>query len=859
MAKNFSDIMSNYQNMSVEELGTSLLSRQAQQQAEAAKAAKKNRKVEQALGVLLAGQAVFKGAFKRRQDELKELKTLDLLNVENDAKKIRGVSDVMSVIPENYFPELNAEERTNKFFADRSLSNQLKNKVKPLVDAQLKSVYANTPNFSATPEYNSILDYGSRQVLLNIFKDNKHDKFYNDLQTLDPSTTNRDELFKSYLSISGQQLTQQKTRLYKEMENQLRQKSGLIGGVKGILQRISGDKEAEGQLGLFSNITEKDIEGANLSEMLDSIDIVGTLMPSIDKAVSMTQLSPTRYRNSAMSQQNKPTRDRIGQIDFVDFMDDVAEDRVLDTFGLLSAVDTSKFEKLNKYFARNPGEKESMVTDATALALRFQDDPQFAVDLYKTVTSDPKKIKQFSSQIRDIEFRNKFALAMTIKAGARPGWRAGASEYIGTDLYMKDLDSQGYDPTLGYNNMTALVEDPIVIDSNGNFKATKDYTQLSNTQKLNIIDKKIDTIINASISEDSKQKTIDNLFDNIDIPEITNQEDYFNYRNKKDQTKDDQVKESLEAEIQKRISELPEETAFMESIRPILPSREERIKRDVEVKEEIKQSKVISDTYNQVEEAVDTLWTGGVGSPFANTKTEIEKNKVKKEESEKIKKYFKDKYEININPIASPDVIKLRRTLKEQPEIANEILNVVEDYKQDKTFNKQIESVPLDINIFEPRSVGQEVTKQAIDAVTFGDSNAATFLNRIALVESDFGTDKNTFKRKDSSGIFQIEKTGAYNEVIRRLDPESDIGSNIKRYNEKIKDAYGIDLSKMSYKDLEQPIVGAAFARAYLLTIPEEIPTDLQEQGEYWKEYYNTILGKGTASRFVREARFKKI
>ncbi len=682
MTEKLNDIMSNYQDMSVAELGTSLLGRQAQQKAAAAKTAKKSQKVQQALGVLLAGQAVFKGAFKRRQDELKELKTLDLLNAENDSKKIRGLSDVMSAIPENYFPELDAAERTNKFFSDRSLSNQFKNKLKPLIDSQLKSVYSNTPNFNATPEYNSILDYGSREVLLNIFKDNKHDKFYNDLQSLDPTETSREELFKNYLSISGQKLTQQKTRLYKEMENQLREKSGIIGGVTGILKRISKDKKDEGELGLFSNITEKDIEGANLSEMLDSIDIIGTLMPSIDKAVSMTQLSPTRYRNSAMSQQNKAIRDRIGQTDFVDFMDDISEDRVLDTFNLLSAVDTSKFERLNKYFMKNTGEKEAMVTDSTALALRFQDDPQFAVDLYKTVTSDPKKIKQFSSQIRDIEFRNKFALAMTIKAGAKPGWRAGASEYIGTDLYMKDLDSQGYDPTLGYNNMTALVEDPIVIDSNKNFKATKDYTQLSNTQKLNIVDKKIDTIINSSISQKAKQKTIDNLFDNIDIPEINNQEEYFDYRNKKDQIKNDKPKELLEEEIQKKISGLPEESAFMEGIRPILTSREERIKQSIESREENEQAKLTQETYNEVEEAVDTLFSGGLGSMFTNTKTELKENKTKKEESEKIKKYFKDKYEININAITSSDVIKLRNTLKEQPEIANEILNVIKDYNE---------------------------------------------------------------------------------------------------------------------------------------------------------------------------------
>lgn len=839
MTQKFSDIMSNYQNMSVEELGTSLLSRQAQQQAQVAKAVKKNRKVEQALGVLLAGQAVFKGAFKRRQEELKELKTLDLLNVENDAKKIRGVSDVMSVIPENYFPELDATERTNKFFSDRSLSNQFKNKLKPLIDAQLKSVYANTPDFSATPEYNSILDYGSREVLLNIFKDNKHDKFYKDLQTLDPTESSREELFKSYLSISGQQLTQQKTRLYKEMENQLRGKSGVIGGVAGILKRISKDKEAEEELGLFSNITEKDIEGANLSEMLDSIDIVGTLMPSIDKAVSMTQLSPTRYRNAAMSQQNKAIRDRIGQTDFVDFMDDVSQDRVLDTFNLLSAVDTSKFERLNKYFVKNTGEKEAMVTDATALALRFQDDPQFAVDLYRTVTSDPKKIKQFSSQIRDIEFRNKFALAMTIKAGARPGWRAGASEYIGTDLYMKDLDSQGYDPTLGYNNMTALVEDPIVIDSNGNFKATKDYTQLLNNQKLNIVDKKVDTIINAPISQEAKQKTIDNLFDNIDIPEITNQEEYFDYRKERDEKlRKEKYLTGNQREIYNmnltRINNL--QTNINQGQVTFVDFKGLRKVREASPRD-------IQDMKNQItrlqisnEDLLESP-RGGIDLLNQIQRKENEVNSL----SNRLPKLKE-----NLPPsMYEKEVTKLNSLETELKELENQY--------------EQIGSVPSDINIFEPRSVGQDVTEQAIDAVTFGDSNAATFLNRIALVESDFGTDKNTFKRKDSSGIFQIEKTGAYNEVIRRLDPQSDIGSNIKRYNEKIKDAYGIDLSKMSYKDLEQPIVGAAFARAYLLTIPEKIPTDLQEQGEYWKKYYNTILGKGTASRFVREARFKKI
>ena len=90
---------------------------------------------------------------------------------------------------------------------------------------------------------------------------------------------------------------------------------------------------------------------------------------------------------------------------------------------------------------------------------------------------------------------------------------------------------------------------------------------------------------------------------------------------------------------------------------------------------------------------------------------------------------------------------------------------------------------------------------------------------------------------------------------MRRLDPNADVGANIRRYNEQLKKELGLDLTKMSYEDLEQPIVAAAFARAYLYTVPKPIPTDIKEQGGYWKKYYNTSSGKGTSRRFVREGK----
>lgn len=154
-------------------------------------------------------------------------------------------------------------------------------------------------------------------------------------------------------------------------------------------------------------------------------------------------------------------------------------------------------------------------------------------------------------------------------------------------------------------------------------------------------------------------------------------------------------------------------------------------------------------------------------------------------------------------------------------------------------------------DVFEPKKVGKDVTFKAIDLVA-DSSEAAQFLREIANVESKFGTDNNTFKRKDSSGIFQVEDK-AFNEVQRRLNPNEDVGASVRAYNEYLKENVGIDLTKVSYQDLDSPIYSAAFARAYLKIFPEAIPSDVEGRGAYWKKYYNTEKGKGTVARYIKE------
>ena len=67
MVQKFSEIMDNYNDMSVAELGTSLLTRKEEQVRRQEKKDKKSERVQQALGLLLAGQGIFKSAYKRRK------------------------------------------------------------------------------------------------------------------------------------------------------------------------------------------------------------------------------------------------------------------------------------------------------------------------------------------------------------------------------------------------------------------------------------------------------------------------------------------------------------------------------------------------------------------------------------------------------------------------------------------------------------------------------------------------------------------------------------------------------------------------------------------------------------------------
>ena len=137
----------------------------------------------------------------------------------------------------------------------------------------------------------------------------------------------------------------------------------------------------------------------------------------------------------------------------------------------------------------------------------------------------------------------------------------------------------------------------------------------------------------------------------------------------------------------------------------------------------------------------------------------------------------------------------------------------------------------------------------------FGDdANAIKFMERLIQQESRMGQDPGTYSlsgklgKRGSYGVAQVDEP-AFDQVQKKLnDPNSTIYKYIKPFEE----AIGVDLRNIRYEDLKEDILSVAIGRLYLMQHTEDpIPTEIEDQGRYWKTNYNTYAGKGTGKEFV--------
>ncbi len=92
-------------------------------------------------------------------------------------------------------------------------------------------------------------------------------------------------------------------------------------------------------------------------------------------------------------------------------------------------------------------------------------------------------------------------------------------------------------------------------------------------------------------------------------------------------------------------------------------------------------------------------------------------------------------------------------------------------------------------------------------------------------------------------GFFQIEP-----------DTLKDTMKNYVKYRPPLKACLlelGLDEKDLEFSVLTNIALQVAFCRIHYRRNPHKIPESLEEQAKYWKEHYNTKLGKGTVGHFI--------
>ena len=147
---------------------------------------------------------------------------------------------------------------------------------------------------------------------------------------------------------------------------------------------------------------------------------------------------------------------------------------------------------------------------------------------------------------------------------------------------------------------------------------------------------------------------------------------------------------------------------------------------------------------------------------------------------------------------------------------------------------------------------GSDVVKAVVSRIADSDifPNDNQLLRRIAYVESKDGTDRRTYRSGYHGGIWQVDDTGFFD--------TQDTVSHRKALNNKflkIREVFNIDWPSVRWEDLRKPLYSGLAARLKLSNVEDQIPlsSKIEEQGQYWKDYYNSEDGAGTVEKFVED------
>ena len=537
--------------MSMEELGSSLLDRKAQQQKAQRKADKKAQKVTNIIAGLTAGQAVFKKALNSRLRELDEQQTFLLSNNAQQVKEVNNLSRIARYLPEESWFEgkenMEAAELAELYTKEYGGGfSGMKERFRPAVDEILKQNFADEAafaKFKSGTKYNAALESGINTLLQDYLSvaDNgkrKYMNFESDLrEILNAGDMDKLDLYKRGIGLSVTDLDEAEKRMMNTYRQEYRDK-GFIGGFKDSLRRIGIMQEAKGGMNLFKNIDQVIMDDDYLlNKSVRDMNLGGHLIGDLDKYMANYHTSNFKYQDEVGANVDFQKRidldlasmyNQSQKFNTTKRFSDIgldSKEAVYDSLHILRVAGDDDF--IEQYgsdiFGQNAiKDGEAYIqfrNDVGSLSLLFADDPDMAVRAYRDSLKENFKggrdmvegfevneetVQKFRESMNNETFRNKFAAALLLRHGALSGGVKGYETYdYDTDGLIIEKYADNKPSQMEYQNTPTANKVKVgtgvgINFEKGKFSITDDYRNYSLTDQREVFDNHMYGIFNQS-------------------------------------------------------------------------------------------------------------------------------------------------------------------------------------------------------------------------------------------------------------------------------------------------------------------------------------------------------------------------
>ena len=547
------DILGNMSNMSIDELGSSLLQRQEEQRKAAAKKAKKNERIQQGLALLLMGQGVMKTQYKKRMKELEDFHKFETIGNDHKVKELNMNATILNTIGNKWNGEGGYEG-----FKDSEDYIRFSQAVRPYIIQKIKTAsgdeYDTVENTSVLENAIELGTEGFAKKYLETDKKSGKANYlaYQDgLRELlgdDAIDLDKNELFQRAMGLNESNLTMYQKRNYQNVLAQYKAQGNLMGGFKRVLGLFNDDFKAKGGFDIFSKVTEDALAGPTIRDLNQAMNLKGMTNNIVSKALADASKSDTRWRERARGKRFENYRKNIGELYLPQMTNLIEEGRYPSELETDTFIGKGNWEEFMSDISA--GDKENLILDTAALSLRLKEDRRFLEAVYNETEgkkADGRSFNEFRAILDDEANRSMFAAMIVTDAGFRDeswnpfNWKDETYNSFGT-------------LTKIYNryNVSTMIGDDIKVNERGSVSLPESYIEASKERKQDMLKSTVRDILKTSKTENERNVKLSGELDSEINKYFGMDSQAFIEMLAQEEMKGGETKISLEQEIQER-------------------------------------------------------------------------------------------------------------------------------------------------------------------------------------------------------------------------------------------------------------------------------------------------------------------